>query len=103
MPVANQFTTRPAAAFKVDGRVNEGGLTLPFCLEIENKYMIRCTNSAGFLFSACITEKGREPIVCVLADGTAIQCRMLINRSTGRIRLDSDKNGWFWLEIYSRF
>ena len=105
MPVANQFTTRPAHAFKVEGRVNEGGLTLPFCLEIENRYLIRCTNSAGFLFSACITKNGREPIVCVLADGTVIQCRMVINHSNGRIRLDSnsDRNAWFWLEINSRF
>jgi hypothetical protein len=41
----------------------------------------------------------------VLADGTVIQCRMVINHRNGRIRLDSnsDRNAWFWLEINSRF
>ncbi len=103
MPVANKFTSYPATAFVVHGRVNEGGQKLPFILEIENNYLIRCTNSAGFLFSACITENGREPIVCVLADGTAIHCVMVINHSNGKIRLTSDREDWFWLEITSRF
>jgi hypothetical protein len=103
MPDVNQFTTNPATAFMVKGRVNEKGLKIPFILEIENNYMLRCTNSAGFLFSACIADFGNEPITCVLADGTAIGCVMVIDRSRGKIRLDSRNADWFWLEIYPKF
>jgi hypothetical protein len=99
----NKFITKPVTAFTVKGRVNEGGQKLPFCLEIEDNYIIRCTNSAGFMFSACIADSGNEPIVCVLADGTQIGCVMVLNRHGGRIRLDSHDAPWFWLEITPRF
>jgi hypothetical protein len=82
-------------AFLVDGRVNEKGRKIPFILEIENNYLLRCTNSAGFLFSACIADVGNEPITCVLADGTAIDCVMVIDRSRAKIRLNARNAGWF--------
>ncbi len=103
MPAFNQFISLPTTAFLVAGRVNENGRKIPFILEIENNYLLRCTNSAGFLFSACIADVGNEPITCVLSDGTAIDCVMVIDRSRGKIRLDSSNVDWFWLEIYPKF
>ena len=103
MPVVNQFTTKPITAFLVSGRVDEKGEKIPFSLETENNYLLRCTNSAGFLFSACIADVGNEPITCVLADGTVINCVMVIDRSRGKIRLDANNADWFWLEIYPKF
>jgi hypothetical protein len=103
MPVVNQFTTKPATAFMVAGRVNEKGGKIPFILEIENNYLLRCTNSAGFLFSACIADAGNEPITCVLANGTVLRCVMVINRTMGTIRLNSHYAGWFYLDIFPKF
>jgi hypothetical protein len=105
--IFDRFTTAHCNLLKVNGRVNEGGRKLPFFLTIEDDFLLKVTNSDGFLFSCSVNKDRRRGCrtTCVLANGTEIGVVLTFNRTCGylEVRPTNSDFGWFWIDIMRRF
>ena len=101
----NRFLADPENSFTANGCVNDGGRNLPLSVTIENDFQLICTNEDGFRFSCCICPDMPPQTRCVLANGTQILTRSLVNYQNGTIRVDATNQydySWFWLEVGPR-